>query len=184
MDPQPWPNRRPSPSLSELRAKTPTPRWLALFWAWWPAILWAGVIFAMSTDTFSAQHTSRILEPILRWLIPSLAAPQFEVIHHLIRKCAHFTEYFVLFLLLYRAVRAGRAGWRWSWGVTAFLIAAGYSVTDEIHQVFVPSRGPSAYDSLLDSTGAFVALIVLWLWFRLRRSAIPPVAATSPDSVS
>src|SRR5215470_2466834 len=151
MDSQPWRNPRPAPSLSEIRAKTPTPRGLAWLWAWWPAIVWAGVIFTMSTDTFSAQHTSRILGPILRWLIPSLTAPQFEGIHHVIRKCAHFTEYFVFFLLLYRAVRAGRPGWRWSWGMTALLIAAAYSASDEFHQSFVPIRGPSAYDSLLDT---------------------------------
>jgi len=106
---------------------------------------------------------------------------QFAVVHYLIRKSAHFTEYFVFCLLLYRAVRAGRSGWRWSWGFAALLIAAGYSITDEMHQVFVPSRGPSAYDSLLDSAGAFVALIALWLWFR-RRTVIPPEA--SADSAS
>jgi VanZ family protein len=128
----------------------------------------------MSTDTFSPQHTSRILEPILRWLIPSLTAPQFEVVHHVIRKCAHFTEYFVFFLLLYRAVRAGRAGWRWTWAFIAWLIAALYSASDEFHQMFVPSRGASVYDSLLDSTAAFVALVVLWLWFRRRRVVAPP----------
>ena len=174
MDPQPWRNPRPAPSWSEIRVKTPTPRWLAWLWAWWPAIAWAAMIFTMSTDTFSAEHTSRILEPVLRWLIPSLSAPQFEVIHYFIRKSAHFSEYFVFFLLLYRAVRAGRRGWRWSWGITALLIAAAYSAADEFHQSFVPSRGSSAYDSLLDTTGAFVALIAIWLWFRRRCVEVPP----------
>ena len=111
MDSQPWRNPRPEQSLSEIRARTPAPRALAWLWAWWPAILWAGVIFTMSTDTFSAEHTSQVIGPILRWLISSLTAPQFEIIHHFIRKSAHFTEYFVFFLLLYRAVRAGRSGW-------------------------------------------------------------------------
>jgi VanZ family protein len=154
-----------------MRARTPTPRALVLLWAWWPAIAWAGVIFTMSTDMFSAQHTSRILEPILRWLIPSLTVPQFEAIHHFIRKCAHFTEYFVFCVLLYRAMRGSREGWRWTWGIAALAIAAGYSLSDEFHQAFVSSRGSSIYDSLLDSTAAFVALVVLWLWFR-RRSKI------------
>jgi VanZ family protein len=47
--------------------------------------------------------------------------------------------------------------------------AAGYSILDEIHQAFVASRTASAYDSLLDSTGAFCAFGVLWMWFRFRR---------------
>ena len=179
MDPQPWRNPRPAPSWSEIRAKTPTPRWLAWLWAWWPAILWGCVIFTMSTDTFSTEHTAWFFEPPLHWLIPSLTATQFAVVHHLIRKCAHLTEYFVFFLLLYRAVGAGRAGWRWSWGITALLIAAAYSATDEFHQSFVPGRGPSAYDSLLDTTGASVALLFLWLWFRRRGVSVPPPSVDS-----
>ena len=135
-------------------------------WAWWPAIAWAGVIFMMSTDTFSAEHTAWFFEPVLRRLIPGLAQSRYDLMHHIIRKCAHFVEYFVFCVLLYRAVRASRAGWRWTWGAGAFLIAAGYSVSDEFHQAFVASRTASAYDSLLDSTGAFIALVVLWLWFR------------------
>jgi len=165
---EPWRNPRPSPNWSELRAKTPTPRWLALFWAWWPAIAWAGFIFVMSTDAFSSQHTAPFFGTILRWMRPGIAPDQFEFIHHLIRKCAHFTEYFVFFVLLYRAMRAGRSGWRWTWAFTAWLIAAVYSASDEFHQMFVSSRGASVYDSLLDSTAAFVALVVLWLWFRRR----------------
>ncbi len=80
-------------------------------------------------------------------------------------------------LLLYRGFRAERRGWRWTWGLAALFCAAGYSVLDEIHQAFVASRTASAYDSLLDSTGAFVAVAALWLWFRLRRSQPEPAVA-------
>ena len=83
-------------------------------------------------------------------------------------------------LLIYRGVRAGRIGWRWTWGLTALFCAAGYSVLDEIHQAFVASRTASAYDSLLDSAGAFVAFGLLWLWFRARRPGLAPTAP-SPD---
>jgi VanZ family protein len=140
--------------------------WLA---AWWPALVWAGVIFSMSTDTFSAEHTASVFEPILKWMVRSLTDEQFEVIHNLIRKSAHFTEYFIFCLLLYRGVRLGRTGWRWTWGVAALSFAAGYSILDEIHQAFVASRTASPYDSLLDSVGAFAAFTVLWLWFRTRK---------------
>jgi VanZ family protein len=177
-DPQPWRNPRPAANLAEIRAKTPAPRALGWLWAWWPALAWASLIFTMSTDVFSAQHTASVLEPLLRWLIPGLTAAHFATIHFLIRKCAHFSEYFVFFLLLYRAVRGWRRGWRWTWGITALFYAAGYAVLDEVHQAFVASRTASPYDSLLDTTGAFAALIVLWLWFQLRRSA-PPAAALS-----
>jgi len=167
---QPWRNPRPAPQLSEIQDRNAMPRRLVWLKAWWPALLWAGVIFSMSTDTFSSEHTASVLEPILRWMIRSLSDERFETIHYFIRKSAHFTEYFVFCLLLYRGVRQGRPGWRWTWGIAALSCAAGYSVLDEIHQAFVASRTASAYDSLLDSIGAFVAFAALWVWFRLQRS--------------
>ena len=168
---QPWRNPRPAPQLPEIQARLRPPRVPAWVRAWWPGVAWACFIFSMSTDTFSSEHTGSVLSPILLWLVPSLTANQFELIHHLIRRCAHFTEYFIFCLLLYRGVRGNRKGWRWTWGLAALFCAAGYSALDEIHQAFVASRTASPYDSLLDSTGAFAALVALWVWFRRRRSA-------------
>jgi VanZ family protein len=141
-----------------------------LVWAWWPALLWSLLIFSMSTDTFSAEHTGSIIEPILRWIYPAITAQQFAVIHHLIRKSAHFTEYFVYGLLLYRGVRRGRTGWHWSWAFVAILLAAVYAGLDEFHQSFVPSRTASPWDSLLDTTGSIAAVIFLFLLFRWRQA--------------
>jgi VanZ family protein len=142
------------------------PAWLR---AWWPALVWAGVIFFMSTDTFSSEHTKWILVPVIHWVRPSLTPWQIEAVHHFIRKSAHFTEYFIFCVLLFRGIRGARQGWRGTWGVAALSIAAGYSILDEIHQAFVASRTASPYDSLLDSVGAFVAFATLWLWFRIAR---------------
>ena len=169
-DPQPWRNPRPAPQLSEIQSRLRPPRAWAWLRVWWPAIAWACVIFSMSTDTFSAEHTASLFAPLFRWLMPSLTEQQFRSIHYFIRKSAHFSEYFVFCLLLYRGVRGGRKGWRWSWGFAALFCAAGYSAMDEIHQAFVVGRTASAYDSLLDSAGAFAAFAALWLWFRWRRS--------------
>ena len=168
---QPWRNPRPAPQLPEIQARLQPPRMPACMRAWWPVVVWACFIFTMSTDTFSAEHTRWVFEPVLRWLDPSLTPSQFELIHHIIRKCAHFTEYFVFFMLLYRGVRGDRKGWRWTWGIAALFCATGYSALDEIHQAFVASRTASPYDSLLDSIGAFAAFVVLWMWFRRRPSA-------------
>ena len=169
-EPQPWRNPRPAPHLPEIRARLRPPRAPAWLRAWWPALLWAGVIFTMSTDTFSSEHTASVFEPILRWMIRSLTKDQLWTIHHYIRKSAHFAEYFVFYLLLYRGVRGDRRAWRWTWGIAALFCAVGYSVLDEIHQAFVASRTASPYDSLLDATGAFAAFSVLWMWYHRRRS--------------
>jgi VanZ family protein len=171
-DPQPWRNPRPIPQLSEMEGRIQTPNQLRLVMAWLPALCWAAVIFSLSTDSFSAEHTGRILRPILFWLMPHMSEQSFVIIHAFVRKAAHFTEYFIFCLLLYRGIRGGQRGWRWSWALTAVLIAAGYSALDEVHQAFVASRTASPYDSLLDSIGATFAVVALFIWFRHRRFAI------------
>ena len=110
---------------------------------------------------------------MVHWLFPSLTPEQVRHIHHLIRKSAHFSEYFLFYLFIFRGIRAGRSGWRWLWGLSAWFVAAGYSILDEIHQAFVASRTASPYDSLLDSVGALVAFLVLLLWFYVRRGGSP-----------
>jgi len=150
--------------------KSLIPLWIR---AWWPAAIWSLVIFVASTDTFSAAHTGAVIEPLLRWLNPSISPDSIASIHFLIRKSAHFAEYFVFYFLLYHGIRAGRAGWHWTWAFAAWFVAAAYSALDEIHQSFVASRTASAWDSLLDSTGAFFALLVLFVFYRVFRRSRP-----------
>jgi VanZ family protein len=114
-------------------------------------------------------------------MVRSLTEDQFSTIHHYIRKSAHFAEYFIFCLLLYRGVRGERKGWRWTWGIAALSCAAGYSLLDEIHQAFVASRTASPYDSLLDSIGAFAAYGALWMWFRFRNR---PATVSSSGATS
>jgi VanZ family protein len=144
------------------------PGWIR---AWWPALIWSCVIFTASTDTFSSEHTATVLSTVLHWLIPHLSEEVFEIIHYTLRKGAHFAEYFIFYVFLFRGFRGERRGWRLSWAASALFVAAAYSALDEIHQSFVASRTASVWDSLLDSTGGFAALVVVFLFFRFFRSA-------------
>ena len=128
-------------------------------------------MFNFSTDTFSKEHTSRLILPILQWLPPHASAATLDFLHFLIRKGAHLFEYFVFSMLLFRAVRAPAEGWQVRWAATALFLAAAFAASDEYHQTFVPSRGPSIHDVLLDISAAAAAQLLLWLWLKL---AAPP----------
>jgi VanZ family protein len=147
----------------EQSRRTPTSR----LKYWWPAIAWAIVISLASTDTFSSGHTSGLIVPILHWLFPAAGTETLEQLHFLIRKSAHFTEYFIFSILLFRALRGQSQGWRLRWAIWALLLAAGYSAMDEFHQSFVLSRTASPWDSLLDTTGAAVSQVAVWISLRL-----------------
>lgn len=114
---------------------------------WIPVVLWGAVIFTLSTSAFTAANTGRIIDPILRWLLPGISAASVDVCHTLIRKAAHFTEYAILFWLLVRGPMAQRPH-------LALMLCVVYALTDEGHQAFVPGRTASLYDVALDSSGA------------------------------
>ena len=128
--------------------------------------MWAAFIFIASTNTFSSEHTQTVVIGVLHTLLPYAGAATLETLHELVRKSAHVGEYFVFGALLYRAIRTPAEGWRWSWAFLALLIAALYASSDEMHQIIVPSRGASVWDALLDTSGATLAQMTVWLLHR------------------
>ena len=130
--------------------------------------MWAALIFIGSSNVLSASHTSVILQPLV-WLFPHASEATLAAIHFLIRKVGHLTEYAILALLAARAFRTSSRELlrtRWFWISLLFVVA--YSLSDEFHQSFVPSRTASIYDSLIDSVGGFAALIMLAIRGRVR----------------
>lgn len=114
---------------------------------WLPVLTWIVVIFILSTSLFSAANTSKIIDPILRFLLPAASPATIAFGHDLVRKCAHFTNYAILFWLLVRGPMRGRP-------YASLAMCVMYALLDEGHQMFVPHRTPSLYDVALDSTGA------------------------------
>jgi VanZ family protein len=130
-----------------------------------PALVWAALIFMASTDAFSAANTAGLLELAVRYFFSALSHDTFRLIHTLIRKLGHFSEYFVLAVLVIRALRQETdekprpRRLALGLGLTAL-----YAVSDELHQAFVPGRTASAADVLLDVFGGLCGT----LWFHLR----------------
>jgi VanZ family protein len=113
-----------------------------VFWYWLPAVLYAGMIFYMS----SQSH-------------PEEQLPAF-VLKDISDKVLHAVEYAGLAVLCYRAFRwaAGPSVARQAL-VMAIVTASIYGVTDEVHQLFVPFRESSWLDWLADTAGATVGAL-------------------------
>jgi VanZ family protein len=129
---------------------------------WLPLLIWLGVIFVDSTDLMSAEHTSQFIVPILLWLKPGMAPETLRSILFAMRKCAHVSEYAILALLLWRALRSGSAlRAKISMLFSAVLLGcAVVAASDEFHQSFVKSRTSSVRDVLLDIAGALIGLLI------------------------
>lgn len=124
---------------------------------WLPVILWATVISVLSSDSFSGEHTASLLRPVFEALLPGAAPATIDAVHAVTRKLAHVTEYAVLALLVFRALeRPGRSVAAVALG--ALVLCGLYASVDELHQSFVPSRGASPVDTVLDTFGAALGL--------------------------
>ncbi len=139
---------------------------------WLPTVIWMALIFTFSTDWFAAPNTSSILAPLLSWLIPGIAPATIEIIHGMVRKLGHLTEYFILASFLGNAWQA-----QWPQQSSAkrcamtIVAATLYAISDEWHQSFVPSRSASAIDVAIDACG--VACAALWKYRRDTTAPIP-----------
>ena len=128
---------------------------------WVPVVAWMLLIFAGSSDALSAEQTSRFIVPFLRWLDPTISLQTIALVHLGIRKLGHFTEYAILAALLWRALRDSFRGLSATMvGLAAFVVAAGFAISDEFHQSFVPSRTSSLHDVLIDCIGAIAATAI------------------------
>lgn len=141
-----------------------------------PLVVWMGFIFFASTGEFSASNTSRIIGPLLRWLFPDISEENLLLAHFITRKVAHFTEYAILAWLAARAFNtSSRSILRRHWFLISLLLVVAYSLSDEYHQSFVPSRTGTIYDSLIDMSGGLAALLLYALWQRRKRERQPRV---------
>lgn len=121
-----------------------------------------------STQRWGGEHTQFILVRLLDGSVPALlhglSPERLHTLNFIVRKGAHLTEYAILTTLCFTM---GTLGFQQPWkSVLPFAVlgSAIFAVTDEIHQSFVPNRGASPIDVLIDITGALIAMGLIRLW--------------------
>lgn len=102
---------------------------------WLPVFLWAAVIFILSS-------------------IQTVAVSEVFVWDFAAKKTAHFLEYAVLSVLIFRATGAKLR--------TSVILTMAYAASDEFHQSFVPGRTAAVYDLGFDFAGAALAAYLIW----------------------
>ena len=127
--------------------------------AWFPVLAWTAVIWMLGGDGFSATQTSRILGPLLDWLLPGISPDHRLDLAWWIRLSAHPVVYGIEAVLVGRALRlhfpglgaAKLAG-------LAFAASALLAGADEIRQWGSSVREGSPVGVGLDLVGASVAI--------------------------
>ncbi len=138
---------------------------------WLPVVLWIGCIFSLSTGSFSAEKTSRIIEPLIRFFVPQITAHEIETVHFLIRKAAHMTEYCIASLLLFHSFRNTKQFQKhWRWAFYSVVIVICIATMDEFLQSFVASRTSSVVDVGIDIVGGMLGLAMSITLYRLRHA--------------
>ena len=128
-------------------------------------VVWAVVIFSFSAqpDTESSEISGHVSYRIVKmWNQVFGLNP--------VRKAAHMSEYAVLALLIFQALTAFDR--KKNRGCMALGITAAYAATDEFHQLFVPGRAGRVTDVLIDSAGAFLALLAIHIILYYHKSEI------------
>ena len=110
-------------------------RWLY----WLPALGWAGIIFHLSSQPAGATPS---------WWFPHAD------------KLIHMGLFGILALLSYVAARRAPAWPPFRAALAAFLLTVLYGSSDEIHQLFTPTRSSDPLDVAADATGAACVFVL------------------------
>lgn len=100
-------------------------------------------------DTASVVTNKKITEPKKKDIIKDM--------RFIIRKTAHFTLYFILAILIYLLLNEFNISKK---NILVILICLIYAISDELHQLFISERTGKIFDVLIDTTGAFVGIIL------------------------
>ncbi len=183
------------------RARVLKPSFRLLLRNWWPVLAWLGVLRIESTDFASSAHTSGLLYAVLLHLVPQVTRQIVQELNAVLRKSGHFVGYGILGVLVFYALRNTnrdrlkqlmmrrwgfylRDFWRSEWAALSVLVAIIAASLDEIHQSFIPSRTGVWQDVVLDTCGAVLLQVVIYVvsvrHLNRRRSADQPEFSSAP----
>jgi VanZ family protein len=136
---------------------------------WILVIGWMVLIFIFSSQVGEvSKENNKIVIYVFNLLGVDLNSIFGVLGDFIVRKAAHFTEYFILYILLYRAISIKK-----NTDIKAFIwaivIVFLYACSDEFHQAFVPGRGPAFRDVLVDTCGGLTAFLITYIYVTFKK---------------
>lgn len=129
---------------------------------WLLVIIWMIVIFIYSNQpAVVSDQKSLFVIKIIGMLGIDLNSIFAETANFVVRKTAHLSEYFILYLLAYNALKDGKVTKNHM--LLALLIVFLYSCTDEFHQIFIPGRAGRIQDVFIDTLGGAIGMVLVYL---------------------
>lgn len=120
-------------------------RWLAV-------AVWMGLIFYFSHQ--SGQESAGLSSGVVQAITTVAPNASPDIIHTVIRKLAHVSEYAVLGALVGWTLPACTLVRAWA----GLAIGVGYAITDEVHQLFIPGRSGEVGDVVIDGVGVAIGV--------------------------
>lgn len=124
--------------------------------------------FIWGNSLMTGEDSGDLSGGILAWINSFLGFDEAgaELLHHLIRKAAHFTEFACLGALL--AWNCRLRGEKHT-AILPALLGMAAAVVDESIQLFTPDRGPSLTDVWIDTSGVVTGMMLLLLGYHLMK---------------
>lgn len=150
-------------------------KWVVAF-----VLLWAAMIFGTSCTVIGTDE----LFSLIGLIFGKELLEQFEILWGVawftVVKGWHVTEFAILTAGLIGFLNVWRPTKRMANILVAALLALLFAASDEFHQTFVPTRGGTIWDVLIDSLG--VGLVTLIALMKLRKVTLdhPQGAAVEP----
>ncbi|WP_278628212.1 VanZ family protein [Thomasclavelia cocleata] len=129
-----------------------------------PAIIWMIFIFIMShtNGNESSNQSNFIVKIVLEFININ-----HETLSFMIRKIAHMSEYAILLLFIYYGLYK-TITYKYQL-LISLLITFIYACSDEFHQLFIPGRSGQFIDILIDTSGALIMLLIIYLWQKRKK---------------
>ena len=130
-------------------------------------ILWMGLIFSFSSDNADKSTVKsdgviiRICETVLNRKLNDTEKEKYTSKYIVpVRKSAHFTLYFILGILVFLFVKDFTA-MKYKVVLICVLVVLLYSISDEVHQLFVPGRSGEVLDVMKEVAEEGMTMVVV-----------------------